>query len=107
MDENSFLKEIESTFYYIENMVDSWNDKFDMVIEINRDGYVLEIEFETRKKIILNAQTPMLQLWLASELGAYHFKLENSEWIDSRGNGFFKEIFIEHACKLSETKFVI
>jgi CyaY protein len=107
MNETEFLQQIDNTFHYIESIVDAWNEKHDLIIEVTRDANVTEIEFETEKKIILNAQTPMLQLWMASELGAFHFKFENRVWIDSRGNGIFTDIFLDHSCKLSKISFEI
>ncbi|OUW01283.1 MAG: iron donor protein CyaY [Betaproteobacteria bacterium TMED156] len=107
MNDTEFLKEIEKTFHLIETIIDTWNEKHDLIIEVNRDANVLEVEFETRKKIILNAQTPMIQLWMASELGAFHFKYENQHWIDSRGQGLFIDIFVDHSSKLSKILFDI
>jgi|TARA_B100001094_G_C18048807_1_gene728907 CyaY protein len=102
MNDTEFLREIDKTFHYVESLVDLWNEQHDLIIELTRDANVLEVEFETEKKIIINAQTPMLQLWMASELGAFHFNLEQHSWVDSRGHGDFNKIFFEHACKLSE-----
>ncbi len=107
MNDTEFLREIDKTFHYVESLIDVWNEKHDLIIELTRDANVLEVEFETEKKIIINAQTPMLQLWMASELGAYHFNLDNDLWVDSRGHGGFNEIFLEHACKLSRISFKI
>ncbi len=107
MNDTEFLQEIDKTFHFIESTIDIWNEQHDLIIEIMRDANVLEIEFETEKKIILNAQTPMLQLWMASELGAFHFNYVNNKWVDSRGNGLFREIFLDHSCKLSKILFKI
>lgn len=107
MNDTEFLQEFDKTLHFIESVVDDWNEKHDLVIEVMRDANVLEIEFETSKKIIINAQTPMSQLWMASELGAFHFKFEGNKWIDSRGNGDFQEIFLDHSCKLSKILFNI
>jgi CyaY protein len=107
MNDTEFLQEIDKTFHFIESLIDVWNEKHELIIEITRDANVLEVEFETKKKIIINAQTPMSQLWMASELGAFHFNFENNEWIDSRGHGKFKEIFLDHSCKLSKVLFEV
>ena len=107
MNDTEFLLEIDKTFHYVETLVDVWNEQHDLIIELTRDANVIEVEFETEKKIIINAQTPMLQLWMASELGAYHFNFENDLWVDSRGHGGFTEIFLEHARKLSEISFKV
>ncbi|OUV03457.1 MAG: iron donor protein CyaY [Betaproteobacteria bacterium TMED82] len=105
MEETLFLEKIQNTFTRIEAIVDKWNIDYDLVIEINKEANVLEIEFENQKKIILNAQTPMRQLWMASELGAYHFSFDEKGWKNTRGSGFFKDIFLRDAVILSEIKF--
>ena len=107
MNNKEFLDEIDKTFHFVETIIDNWNEKHDLIIEVFRDANVLEVEFETEKKIILNAQTPMLQLWMASELGAYHFKNENNIWVDSRGSGNFKDVLLKHSCELSKISFEI
>ena len=109
MTETLFLQKIQESFAFIESTIDKWNVSHDLVIDINKESNVLEIEFENTKQIILNAQTPMRQLWMASELGAYHFKFieASNEWVDTRGNGEFIELFLKHSKKLSEINFII
>ena len=109
MQETLFLQKIQESFTFVESTIDNWNLKHDLVIDINKESNVLEIEFENSKEIILNAQTPMRQLWMASELGAYHFKYseENKKWVDTRGNGDIKFLFLMHSKELSKIDFVI
>ena len=107
MNDTQFLHEIDKTFHYVETLIDARNEQHDFAIELKRDANVLEVEFENEKKIIINAQTPMLQLWMASELGAFHFNLENNLWNDSRGHGSFNEIFLDHSCRLSKISFEV
>mgnify|MGYP001168274698 CR=1 FL=1 len=109
MQETLFLQKIQDSFTFIESIIDNWNERHDLVIDINKESNVLEIEFENTKEIILNAQTPMRQLWMASELGAYHFKFsdERKKWIDTRGNGEFIELFLKHSKELSKIDFII
>ena len=109
MDEKQFFQKIQATFSAIENRIDQWNIKHDLVIDINTEANVFEIEFENEKKIILNSQPPMHELWMASELGAYHFSydLVKNSWQDTRGNGTFEEIFLQDAIQLSGVNFAI
>ena len=109
MDDTQFYKKIRATFGAIENRIDQWNIKHDLVIDINTESNVFEIEFENSKKIILNSQPPMHELWMASELGAYHFSFNFSAncWEDTRGAGSFETIFINDSIKLSGINFAV
>ncbi len=101
MTETDYLQKIEEAFSWVEDLVESWNEAHDWVLECHRQGSVLETEFEDGQKIITNAQAPTQQLWLASISGAHHFVLENQEgrsvWLDTRGQGRFEDIFLAHA----------
>ena len=109
MSETLFLERVQKTFFMLENSIDQWNIKHDLVIDINKDANVFEVEFENTKKIILNSQAPMLQLWMASELGAYHFSFDDEKgtWEDTRGSGSFLVIFEDASKKLTGINFVI
>ena len=109
MDDKQFFIVIRKTFAALEHCIDQWNIKHDLVIDINTEANVFEIEFENLKKIILNSQPPMHELWMASELGAYHFSydLEKNVWEDTRGNGSFEDIFFRDSIRLSGIDFVI
>ena len=109
MDDKQFFIIIRKTFSALEHCIDQWNIKHDLVIDINTEANVFEIEFENLKKIILNSQPPMHELWMASELGAYHFSydLERNIWQDTRGNGPFEDIFFRDSVRLSGVDFVI
>ena len=109
MDDKQFFNKISATFNALENCVDNWNIKHDLVIDINTEANVFEIEFENAKKIIINSQPPMRELWMASELGAYHFSYDSvgNSWQDTRGNGSFEEIFFNDSIKLSGINFTV
>ena len=109
MDDKQFFIIIRKTFSALEHCIDQWNIKHDLVIDINTEANVFEIEFENLKKIILNSQPPMHELWMASELGAYHFSYDQEKniWQDTRGNGTFEDIFFRDSVRLSGIDFVI
>ena len=51
MSETLFLERVQKTFFMLENSIDQWNIKHDLVIDINKDANVFEVEFENTKKI--------------------------------------------------------
>jgi CyaY protein len=99
MNETQYLQKIEEAFEWAESVVDDWASRYDMDLESKRMGSVLEVEFESGQKIILNAQAPTQQLWLASVEGAHHFvwQINEQAWLDTRGHGLFPNVFLRHA----------
>lgn len=50
------------------------------------DG-VLEIEFETGSKIIVNRHAAAQEIWLAARSGGFHFRWDGQAWRDTRDAG--------------------
>jgi CyaY protein len=46
---------------------------------------VVEIEFPDGAKMVLNRHQASQEVWLAARSGAFHFRLQGDEWIDTRG----------------------
>ena len=99
MNETQYLQKIEDAFEWVESQVDHWAGSYDLDLESTRTGPVLEVEFESGQKIILNAQAPTQQLWLASVEGAHHFvwQSEQQAWLETRGHGLFPQVLLGHA----------
>jgi CyaY protein len=97
MTETEFLHHVTQVWSEIESRVDAWASKHDLDIETIRVGSVLEIEFESGRKIVINPQTPMLQIWLASPRGAYHFQWRDGLWKDTRQATDFWSVLGEQA----------
>ena len=84
MTETEFLDEVARVWQAIESRVDEWVERVDVDMEVMRHGPVLELEFATGRKIVVNPQAPMQQIWLASPRGAFHFQWRNGQWCDTR-----------------------
>ncbi|MFK7963532.1 MAG: iron donor protein CyaY [Burkholderiaceae bacterium] len=81
MSEQQFLTECEQLLTTIEDVLDA----SELDIDFERNGHVLEIEFEDSSKIVVNGQVPMREIWLAAPSGAHHFKKDDSgRWVDTR-----------------------
>jgi len=102
MTESEYQEKIEAAFRWIENRADRWSEQAGLDLECHRTARVMELEFETGEKIVVNAQAPTQQLWLASRLGALHFVWSDAGiWTDTRGAGRFEPVFCAHASSLA------
>lgn len=53
-------------------------------IDYDTTGGVLTLTFADQSKIIINKQTPLSQIWVATRGNGYHFELQHDQWIDNR-----------------------
>lgn len=97
MTETEFLDRVAKIWRQIESQVDDWVEQADVDIESFRSGPVMELEFDSGRKIVVNAQTPMQQVWLASPRGAFHFQWNETAWVDTRSGADFWAVLQEHA----------
>lgn len=56
---------------------------------------VLSIEFADGKRCILNRQVPARQLWLAHGATAWHFDLNEGQWVDTKGRGELRAVLAQ------------
>lgn len=102
MTETEFLHQVKTAWQEVESLVDAWFDQ-GADLESNQVGPVLEIEFGTGKKIVINPQTPLQQIWLASPTQAYHFRWAEGRWIDTRQGLDFWAVLRREAQQLCPT----
>lgn len=69
-------------------LIDRIEEAFDASgadVDLDRKGDgILEIEFADGSKVVVNAQTPMRQIWVAARSGGFHFTGEEGRWRDTR-----------------------
>ena len=69
-------------------LIDRIEEAFDASgadIDLDRKGDgILEIEFADGSKVVVNAQAPMRQIWVAARSGGFHFAGEEGRWRDTR-----------------------
>lgn len=96
MNQTLFIEKAEALLRRVEDA-----DELSMA-ETDRSGNVLTIEFDSGEQIVINIQTPMQQVWLASRpTGGYHFSCgEDGRWVDSSSRGFW-QVLAEAASRLS------
>jgi CyaY protein len=84
-DEPRFLAAVDQVFAAIEVALDEAGPDLDL--DYARHGPVLEITFEDHSRVILNAQAPLHEIWLASRAGGRHFRcVEDGHWRDTRSS---------------------
>ena len=101
MNVAQFHQLVEQTWDEIEEKIDDEGLSVDAEIQ----GAVCTLTFDNDSQIIINKQEAMLELWLASKLGGFHFKYLDDEWKTAEGRSFWQyleEAFARHG---EEVKF--
>ncbi|GAB3243960.1 iron donor protein CyaY [Chitinimonas naiadis] len=89
MTESEFLNASDQVFDRIESALD--DGEFD--VDLNRNGNVLEIEFDDGAKIVVNRHVPNQELWLAARTGGFHYRWQDDGWRSTRESGeFFSQL---------------
>lgn len=89
MTEGEFLVLAGRTLDTIQAKADEWFEVLDIDVDAHREGEVLTLVFQRNgqvTQVVINAQTPLQELWLAEPLGAYHYRYEQGRWVNTREN---------------------
>ena len=86
MNVAEFHQQIEQIWQQIEQQL----EQQDIDVDCETQGSVFTITFENRSQIVINKQEPLLELWLASKLGGFHFAYKNGEWINHEQKTFWQ-----------------
>jgi CyaY protein len=94
---------IRATLSRIESTVDRWLEEDVVDIDTARTGTMLTLTLPNRSQLIVNAQPPLHELWLAARRGGFHFRLDaDGLWRDTRtGEEFFTLL---SACASEQSK---
>lgn len=84
MTESEFLQLADQCLSRFEQTIETLADQLDIDVDIERQGYVLTLDFDRQGKIIVNAQAPMMELWVAARSGGFHFALRDGRWVNTR-----------------------
>jgi len=88
MSESQFNQLIDDLLLGLEEQL----DELDTDIDYETAGGVLTLIFENQSQIIINRQTPVRQLWLATRSGGFHFDYDEASgnWLrDTDAAEFF------------------
>jgi len=89
LSDSEFHARADSVLAAIEATLDRWLQEDEIDIDGQRTGGLLELQFPSGSKIVVNTQPPLHELWLAARTGGYHFRLVGGDWIDTRSGGEF------------------
>jgi CyaY protein len=75
-----FFEHCERIFTAVEDGLDASG----LDTDIERSDRVLTITLPNASKVIISANEPVRELWLAARSGGFHFRLGEAGWIDTR-----------------------
>lgn len=85
MTDMDFLDAAEKVFNAIEICCDEVNACTDADIDNLRHGNALTLIFPNDTQIVVNLQKPLHEIWVAAQMGGYHFKMsDDGMWRDTR-----------------------
>lgn len=93
MNVAEFHQNIEALWTQIEEALEEQGAD----VDCETQGSVFTISFDNGAQIVINKQEPLLELWLASRLGGYHFSFKNGAWIANDGAFFWDRL--NEACR--------
>jgi CyaY protein len=81
MTEREFLDLADSVLNSLQTALDA----ADLDLDYQLNGGVLEIEFDSGAKIIVNRHVPNQEIWVAAKSGGFHFAPnEDGRWMSTR-----------------------
>ncbi|MEO8249654.1 MAG: iron donor protein CyaY [Burkholderiales bacterium] len=89
MTDPEFMDRAEALLQAIETGCDRINDASDADIDNQRVGGMVTLSFPNGSQIVVNLQKPLHEVWLAAPSGGYHFRFDNGQWNDTKGQGEF------------------
>jgi CyaY protein len=89
MTDLEFMLAAEAALTAVERNCDRMNDQSDADVDNQRVGAMITLTFADRSQIVINLQKPLHEIWLASKNGGYHFKYDQGQWMDTKGQGEF------------------
>ncbi|VFP79382.1 iron donor protein CyaY [Buchnera aphidicola] len=74
----SFNKKFKKTLLIIENIINKNEEKIDIDYIFSEN--MINITFKNKKKIIINSQEYLKQLWIATSNQGYHLTFNKNTW---------------------------
>ena len=89
MTDLEFMDRAEILLKAVEASCDRINDENRADIDNQRTGGMVTLVFSNKSQIVINLQKPLHEIWLAAKSGGYHYKFNNTQWLDTKGQGEF------------------
>lgn len=83
MNESEFNDIVDDLLVSIEDAVEAACDETGVDIDYETSGGILNLTFTDASKIIINRQTPLKQIWVATRQGGFHFDYDevSDKWL--------------------------
>ncbi len=91
MEESEFNQHVDDIIEHIEEQL----DELETDLDYETAGGIFTATFENNTKIIINRQTPLKQIWVATKSGGFHFDFnqDNETWVkDDDGTELFSAL---------------
>ena len=89
MTDLEFMDQAERLLAAVEASCDRINDETDADIDNQRVGGMVTLTFANRSQIVINLQKPLHEVWLAARCGGFHYRWQEGQWQDTKGQGEF------------------
>jgi CyaY protein len=90
LSDAQYHEAIQTVLKRVETTVDRWLEADVADIDSASSGSMLTLTLPNRSQLIINAQPPLHELWLAARRGGFHFRQVDGRWLDTRsGEEFF------------------
>jgi CyaY protein len=89
LSDTDYHERVRAVLGAIEAQTDRWLQQDLVDIDSARTGGLLELTLPDRSKLIVNAQPPLHELWLAARRGGFHFRHVDGRWIDTKSGAEF------------------
>jgi len=80
MTDSEFHQQVDELLISFEETIDD----SDVELDYENSNNILTLYCRDGSQIILNKQTPLHQLWVATKANGHHFEFSNDVWIDNR-----------------------
>ena len=84
MNEADFEKLADAALAQVEASLERCG--LDLDLEL-KEGGVLEVEFASGSKLIVNRHRVAREIWVAAPSGGFHFRWDGTAWRDTRSGG--------------------
>jgi CyaY protein len=88
-ESNDFLPKAQAVLAQLEITLEQTFDDLGLDVDLERNGGVLNVNLAGKaaqgKTVVINLQSPMQQIWLATPFGGFHYAWDGLVWADTRG----------------------
>lgn len=102
MNDSEFLARSEAILDHLESQADDWVALYDLDIDANRNGNVLNLVFDNDIQVVINSQAPMKEMWVAARTGGFHYRFDGAKWVDTRGGPDMAETLSQICSEISD-----